>query len=149
MQRKSQHLAGTVGAHAITAFLHQPQRGLKIQRPGGDQGAILTETVTAGQDRFDPVVGQFAENFQAGQRVNEQGGLGVAGKPQVFFRPFQAKLDEIVAQNVVGLLVKPPGDWKIPAQVAAHTDVLGTLSRKYEHDLLVLTRHGQGPPVGG
>ncbi|CDH45772.1 hypothetical protein BN874_290013 [Candidatus Contendobacter odensis Run_B_J11] len=84
-------------------------------------------------------LGQFAENVQADQRVGEQGGLGVTGELEVFFRPFQAELGKVVTHDVIGLFVAPLGDWKIAEQVTAHSDVLGTLSRKYEHDLLVLT----------
>ena len=73
--------------------------------------------------------------------MGEQGGLSVAGQAQLLFRSFLAKLDQVIAQKVVGLLVAPLSGRKIPDQVAAHPDVLGTLSRKDEHDLLVLARH--------
>jgi hypothetical protein len=79
----------------------------KLERAGGDQGAVFAEAVAGGQDRSHPVVRQVAEDFQAGQGVGEQGGLGVAGEFQVFFRPFQAELEKVVADDVVSLLVKP------------------------------------------
>ena len=90
VQREGQHFTRAVSTHAVAAFLHQAQSGFKIQRPGGNQGAIFAEAVATGQDRFYLAIGQLTEDFQAGQRMSKQGGLSVAGQPQVFLRPFQA-----------------------------------------------------------
>ncbi len=125
--------------------MHQPQGGFEIERASGDQRAVFSEAVTGGQHRLHPVVGQFAKELKTDQGMGQQGGLGVAGELEVFLGTFQTKLEKIVADDVVGLLVEPAGGRKIPDQVAAHPDVLGTLSGENEHDLLVVARHGLCP----
>lgn len=74
--------------------------------------------------------------------AGEQGRLGVSGQLEGFFRPLLAELYQVIAQNVAGVRVKTRGNREVADQVVAHADILGALSREYEHDLRVMTRHG-------
>ena len=56
--------------------------------------------------------------------MHQNGGLGVLRQPQLVFRPLKAQALQIVAQNLVGLLVQAPHIGIGLTEVLAHADEL-------------------------
>ena len=52
----------------------------------------------------------------------------MTGQPQIVLRSLQAEFEEVVTEDIVGLLVKPLATRKVADQVAAHPDIPGNLA---------------------
>ena len=76
----------------------------------------------------------FSENTRCGNRSRQYCRLRDLRQPELLFRPFEAKLRELVSQRFVGVSKSLPRDGIFLRQIFAHADSLRALSGKQKCD---------------
>jgi hypothetical protein len=146
IQRKGTHLSLTVGAHQLTALLHQFQGVFETENPGGNQRRVFAETVSCGDRGSQPVVGQLPEDLQARDGMGQQCRLRIPGEVELVLRVGKGKFGDVVTENITGLRIDIPGDSKLLVKVAAHARVLRPLAREDIEDMLFVVEHYTNTP---
>ena len=92
---------------------------------GGYVGGVFAERMPGGVGGCDAV---FGEDARDGDGDGEDGGLGVLGELEVFFRAFEDELGEREAEGVVGLDEGDAGGREGFVEGESHADGLGALA---------------------
>ena len=120
--------------HRLAAQLQQPRRAAEREAAGGGERRIFAQRVAGDHGRAvrQAHAALALQHPRDGERVGEQGGLGVLGEREVLGGTLEHQLGEPLAKGFVDLLEHFAGGREGGGEVAAHAHALAALAGEDE-----------------